>query len=67
MAPVTEDAVHSLELQPMTFIHFMLYSKCFNPLGPNGDQHKFSLNNIHMLPREMVMRVNKMITKEKML
>ena len=38
-----------------------------NPLSPNGDQHQFSPNNIHMLPREMVMRVNKMITKEKML
>ena len=39
----------------------------FNPLSPNSDQHQFSPNNIHMLPREMVMRVNKMITKEKML
>ena len=38
-----------------------------NPLSPNSDQHQFSPNNIHMLPREMVMRVNKMITKEKML
>ena len=51
----------------MTDIHFMLYSNCFNPLGPNGDQHKFSLNNIHMLSRKMVMRVNTMITKEKIL
>ena len=39
----------------------------FNPLSPNGDQHQFSPNNIHMLPREMVMRVNTMISKEKML
>ena len=31
------------------------------------DQHQFSHNNIHMLPIEMVMRVNKMITEEKML
>ena len=38
-----------------------------NPLSPNSDQHQFSLNNIHMLPREMVMRVHKMITKGKML
>ena len=38
-----------------------------NPLSPNSDQHQFSPNNIHMLPREMIMRVNKMITKEKML
>ena len=38
-----------------------------NPLSPNSDQHQFSPNNILTLPREMVMRVNKMITKEKML
>ena len=35
-----------------------------NPLSPNSDQHQFSSNNIHILPREMAMRVNKMITKE---
>ena len=34
---------------------------------PISDQHKFSPINIHMLPIEMVMRVNKMITKEKMI
>ena len=33
-----------------------------NPLSPDSDQDQFSPNNIHMLPREMVMRVNKMIT-----
>ena len=38
-----------------------------NPLSPNSDQHQFSPNNVHMLPREMVMRVNKMVTKEKVL
>ena len=37
-----------------------------NPLSPNSDQHQFSPNNIHMLSREMVMRINQMITKEKM-
>ena len=36
-------------------------------LSPNSDQNQFSPNNIHMLPREMVMRVNKMISKEEML
>ena len=36
-------------------------------LSPNSEQHQFSPNNIHMLPIEMVMRVNKMITKKKML
>ena len=39
----------------------------FNPLRPDGDQHQFSPNNIHMLPREMVIRVNKMFPKGKML
>ena len=38
-----------------------------NPLSPNTDQQQFSPNNIHVLPREMVMRINKMITKEKIL
>ena len=32
------------------------------PLSPDSDQDQFSPNNIHMLPREMVMRGNKMIT-----
>ena len=34
--------------------------------SPNSDQHQVSPNNIHMLPREMVMRVNKMTSKEEM-
>ena len=34
----------------------------FNPLSLDSDQDQFPPNNIHMLPREMVMRVNKMIT-----
>ena len=33
-----------------------------NPLSPNSDQDQFSPNNIQMLPREMVMKVYKMIT-----
>ena len=42
--------------------------KCeINPLSPNSDQHQFSPDNIHVLPREMIMRVNIMITKEKIL
>ena len=36
-----------------------------NPLSPNGDQHQFSPNNIHTLSRDKVMRINKMITIEK--
>ena len=37
-----------------------------NPLSPNSDQHQFSPKDIHRLSREMVMRINKMINKEKM-
>ena len=36
-----------------------------NPLSPNSDQHQFSSNNIHTPSRDKVMRINKMITKEK--
>ena len=38
-----------------------------NPLSPIGDQHQFSPNDIHTLLRDRVMRMNDMITKEKML
>ena len=41
--------------------------KLINPLSPDSNQHQFSPNNIHMLPREMIMRVDKMITEEKIL
>ena len=46
------------------YIVYMYHVSCssFNPLNPNSDQDQFSPNNIHMLPREMVMRVNKIIT-----
>ena len=37
-----------------------------NPLSPNSDQHQFSPKDIHRLSRKMVMRINKMIDKEKM-
>ena len=36
-----------------------------NPLSRNSDQHQFSSNNIHTPSRDKVMRINKMITKEK--
>ena len=36
-----------------------------NPLSPNSDQHQFSPNNIHTMSRDEVMRINKMITLEK--
>ena len=35
-----------------------------NLLSPDSDQHQFSPNNIHILLREMIMRVNKMIAKD---
>ena len=41
-------------------------TKTFNPLSPNSDQHQFSPDNIHTLSRNKVMRINEMITKEKM-
>ena len=39
--------------------------RCFNSLSPNGDQQQFSPNNIHTLSRDKVMRINKVITIEK--
>ena len=39
----------------------------FNPVSPNSDQHQFSPKHIHTLSRDDVMRINKMINKEKML
>ena len=41
-----------------------------NPLSLNSDQYQepiFSSNDTHTLSRDKVMRINKMITKEKML
>ena len=43
----------------------MSYNQLFNPLSPNSDQHQFSPQDIRTLAREKVMRVYKMITKEK--
>ena len=37
-----------------------------NPLSPSSDQHQFFPKDIHRLLRQMVMRINKMINKEKM-
>ena len=38
-----------------------------NPLNANSDRQQFSRNNIHALSRDKVMRINKMITIDKML
>ena len=37
-----------------------------NPLSPNSDQQQFSPNDIHTLSRDYLMRIDKMIAKEKM-
>ena len=44
------------------FSQLILFS---NPLSANSDQKQFSPNNIHTLSRDKVMRINKMITIEK--
>ena len=63
---VKETIVGSLLFRGVS-IDQLLFNLLFNPLSPNSDQHQFSPDNIHMLPRGMVIRVNKMISKEKML
>ena len=44
----------------------MVSEGSFHPLSPNSDQQQFSPNNIHTLSRDKVVRIYKMITKEKM-
>ena len=44
----------------------MVYYLClFNPLSPNSDQQQFSPNNIYTLSRDKVMRIDKVIIREK--
>ena len=38
----------------------------FNPLSPNSHQHQFSPDSIRTLSRDGVIRIDKMITKDKM-
>ena len=48
----------------------MVWCKCtplplissVNPLNPDSDQDQFSLNDIHTLSRDLVIRINKMNT-----
>ena len=48
----------------------MVWCKCtpfplissVNPLSPDSDQDQFSLNDIHTLSRDLVIRINKMNT-----
>ena len=49
------------------FVTFFYFDTLLNPVSPNSDNHQFSFNNIHTLSREIVTRINQMITKEKML
>ena len=44
----------------------MNFLSLFNPLSPNSDRQQFSPNDVHTLSRDKVMRISKMITKEKM-
>ena len=44
----------------------LLHFHMLNPLRPNSEQHQFSPDNIRTLSRDTVMRISKMITKEKM-
>ena len=38
----------------------------FNPLSPKSDQHQISPHNINTKSKDQVMRMNKMITKGKL-
>ena len=49
------------------FLEWKIECVELTPLSPNGDQHQISPNNILVLSREMVARINQKITKEKML
>ena len=49
----------------LLFIKFSQLISFFNPLSANSYQKLFSPNNIHTLSRDKVMRINKMITIEK--
>ena len=44
----------------------LFFTLTFNPLSSNSDQQQFSPNHILTLSRDKVMRINKIITKEKM-
>ena len=48
-----------------TEYHFVCHTTMqqhLNPLSPNSDQDQFSLNDIHTLSRDLVMRIYKMNT-----
>ena len=56
----------------MRFVPFVscchgLWCKKLKTVGPRNDQYQFSPNSINAFSREKVMRINKMITRGKML
>ena len=52
----------------LSFVTIFIQScPLFNPLSAKSDKHQFSPNDINMQSREEVMRIDKMITKGKML
>ena len=48
------------------FPEVCIFLNFINPLSPNGVQHQFPPSNIHTLSRDKVVKINKMITLEKM-
>ena len=57
----------SLTVFQSSLFLFLTFDTVLNPVSPNSDNHQFSFNNIHTLSREIVTRINQMITREKML
>ena len=57
------DWIFQGQYQPSSSVDYVI----INPLSPNSDQNQFSPNNIHTLSRDYIMRIDKMITKGKML
>ena len=51
----------------VSFTSIIMLFLFLNPLSLISDQHQFSPNNINALSREKGVRINKMITKGKMI
>ena len=74
MAWFRGDRVLKFDSDPLEFSHEcqshgkpLRAQGLINPLSPKGDQHQFSPKMINTQSREKVMRINKTITKGKML
>ena len=57
----------SLTVFQSSLFLFVTFDTVLHPVSPNSDNHQFSFNNIHTLSREIVTRINQMITREKIL